>query len=920
MAHEYDCPNWMERKRFHEHYSRAHYDASIGMFRCAAETCGKPLKPDEIEWDHIISRHEFDNYSPQKQEALGGRAWLNGPDNTQPMHKACNLQKSDFPDPHWSKAGFFDHEIDTSKLRAAQRDYVYQVVAFDYQHIFAMSASLFSGRLIWHVGDTGCGKTISMAMTAFAINKARSMMTGLHNSGQRVRRILVVEKETELRNQAANELATELTKYGITADPPRVMTVTGTGDMAGLANVRSHDIAVTNLQAIWGAGRTEPERNAIISNFLRQFQVIFYDEPHYANEAIGKLMAYNRTAWHFGFSASPFEAEGHVRGHDPHTGQHLAVRMSVFGWPEANLRDNSVKGLGKGSVAGSLEQTSHVNLLAARDGRKGVVEDHTPEAREERRQARQQLREMYQDVIEYVKTEVVETEGVGTIQGTITKEKAVADRVVELMVNLDAIKKEGHSGEESPHRDRSRRYIVGDGYFTHAVIRCDSVKAAEALADYLNDKFAQDPSRYPKRNGYRAINCNGESSDDMADWLRYSDRGMRDADMGPDCARYLVVVDLAREGTNNRACMIEGKCRMSASLPGNMQADGRSLRSTHTIDESGAIVVPPREFDNIKIVTHDSYWAPTDRWVIPWGLHAKLHLNSATSEMPTLADIADACADTLETDFKCGIDRYAKVQIAERVGVAHLESGIGGATAKQVLAVAKKMAPAVKNWGMLEAIANAQTNADLIELAEEATPRDAAICRWVLTCHDACRGDGKSKHAVRKQLKLQAVMPPRSFVVRERVDMSGVQLEDMRDYMAGVVGRQGVQLCSDQAVRPMYETYRRRYFESEYHEKRSAGSIVADLAGEIELNLKAVRYGGSPAVDSDFADLWIRRSIDEMLSIGANCVETGLSAETRTTLASDQGIRDQLFGRVIFEAVSDQRLVGVGFCVEQGTK
>jgi hypothetical protein len=45
-----------------------------------------------------------------------------------------------------------------------------------------------------------------------------------------------------------------------------------------------------------------------------------------------------------------------------------------------------------------------------------------------------------------------------------------------------------------------------------------------------------------------------------------------------------------------------------------------------------------------------------------------------------------------------------------------------------------------------------------------------------------------------------------------------------------------------------------------------------------------------------------------------------LSAETRTTLASDQGIRDQLFGRVIFEAVSDQRLVGVGFCVEQGTK
>ena len=916
MAHEYNCPNWMDPKRFNEHYSKPHYDAAKGMFCCAAETCGKPLKPEEIEWDHIISRHEFDSYSPQKQEALGGKDWLNGPDNTQPMHKACNLQKSDFPDPHWSKAGFFDHEIDTSKLRAAQHDYVYQVIAFDNQHIFAKSPSLFSGRLIWHVGDTGCGKTISMAVAAFAINKARSMMTGLHNSGQRVRRILVVEKETELRNQAAHELAAELTKYGITADPPRVMTVTGTGDMADLGVVRSHDIAVTNLQAIWGAGRTEPERNAIISNFLRQFQVVFYDEPHYANEAIGKLMAYNRTAWHFGFSASPFEADGHIRGHDPHTGQHLAVRMSVFGWPEANLRDNSVKGLGMGSVAGSHEQTTHFNLLAARDGRKGVAEDHTPEAREERRHTREQLSAMYQDVIEYVKTEVVATEGVGTIQGTITKEKAVADRVVELMVNLDAVRKDGHSGDVSPHRDRSRRYIVGDGYFVHAVVRCDSVKSSEAVTDYLNDKFAQDPRRYPKRNGYRAINCNGESSDDMADWLRYADRGMREADMGPECARILVVVDLAREGTNNRACMIEAKCKISVTLPGNMQADGRSLRSTHTIDASGAIVVPPREFDNVRIVTHDSYWALTDRWIIPWGIHAKLHLNSATSEMPTLADIADGCADVSETDVRSGIDRYAKVQIAERIGVAHLEAGHGGATDKQVLALAKKASPVVRDWSMLESLANAKTNADLLELCEEAGPRDAAICRWVMTCHDACRGDGKSKHDVRKQLKLQAVMPPRSFVTRERVDMSSVEVDDMREYMAGVVGREGVSRCPDEAVRPMYETYRRRYFESEYHEKRSAGSIVADLAGEIEVNLKPIRYGGVPAVDSDFADLWIRRSIDEMLSIGANCVETGLSAETRTTLAADQSIRDQLFGRVIFEAVSNQRLVGVGFCIE----
>jgi hypothetical protein len=288
--------------------------------------------------------------------------------------------------------------------------------------------------------------------------------------------------------------------------------------------------------------------------------------------------------------------------------------------------------------------------------------------------------------------------------------------------------------------------------------------------------------------------------------------------------------------------------------------------------------------------------------------------------MPTLADIADGCAEVSETDVRSGIDRYAKVQIAERIGVAHLEAGHGGATDKQVLALAKKASPVVRDWSMLEALANAKTNADLLELSDEAGPRDAAICRWVLTCHDACRGDGKSKHDVRKQLKLQAVMPPRSFVTRERVDMSSVELDDMREYMAGVVGREGVSRCPDEAVRPMYETYRRRYFESEYHEKRSAGSIVADLAGEIELNLKAVRNGGSPAVDSDFADLWIRRSIDEMLSIGANCVETGLSAETRTTLASDQGIRDQLFGRVIFEAVSEQRLMGVGFCIEQGNK
>lgn len=916
MAYEYDCPNWMDRRRFHEHLSKPHWDAELGMFRCASETCNQPLKPDEIAWDHIIPKHTWDSWSAEQQESAGGRAWLNGPDNTQPMHAACNRQKSDLPDTAWSKVCFFDKGIDTTKLRSAQRDYVYQPIAHDYSHIFAKSASLFSGRLIWHVGDTGCGKTVSMAVAAFAINDARSLVTGLHNCGQRIRRILVVEKETPLRNQAAHELRTELTKFGITQEPPAVLVVSGSDDMRDLERVRRHDMCFINIQGLWRAGSVEPEFNAAISNFLRQFQAIFYDEPHYANEAISHLMNYNRNAWHLGFSASPFEADGHVRGHDPVSDQHLAVRLSVFGWAEANLRDGSVKGFGLGCVAGSPEQTSDVDLLAARQARKSVDEDSTPEARERRREARAQLSEMYSDIIEYVKTEVVQTEGIGTIQQTNTKEKAVADRVIEMLSNLDAIRKEGHSGEVSPHRDRSRRYIVGDGYFAHAIFRCDSIEAAQAAADYMNDKFADEPKRYPKKNGYRAICVNGKSPDDLADWLRYSNRGMRDSDMGPDCARIAVVVDLAREGTNNKACLIEAKCEFSKSLPTNMQGDGRSLRSTHTVDESGAMIVPPREFDNIKIVTHDALWAQTDRWIIPWGLHCKLHLNSATSEMPTLADIQGSYEDATESKMMSGIDRYLKVQIAERFGVLHLQSDSRGASDKQALQVVRKFWPDANSWQDVESMAAVETKAQLSAVCPSASSKDAAVCRWAKYCHEACLGDGKSKHYVRKQLKIQAAMPARSFVVRERVDFGHIAICDMRDYLATVVGREGVTICPDEAVRPMYETYRRRYFESEYHEKRSAGAIIADLAGEIEVNLKQVRCNGKLAIDSDFADLWIRRSIDEMLCIGANCVEAGLSSETRYTLASDQNIRDQLFGRVIFEAMNECRLIGVWFCIE----
>ena len=920
MAYEYDRPNWMDPRRFHEHYHKPHYDAEIGMFRCAGETCNKPLKPDEIVWDHIIAKHTFDSWSVQQQEAAGGRPWLNGPDNTQPMCMLCNNEKSDFPDRAWSKVGFFDKGIDTSKLRSAQRDYVYQVIAHDHPHIFAKSASLHSGRLIWHVGDTGCGKTISMAAAAFAINEARTLITGIHTGSQRVRRILVVEKETELRNQAAHELETELSKFGITQDSPKVLVMSGGDDMRDLERVREHDICVIPIQSLWRAGNVDPEFNAVISNFLRQFQAFFYDEPHYANEAIGLLMNYNRNAWHFGFSASPFEADGHIRGHDPITDQHLAVRLSVFGWPEANLRDGSVKGFGLGCVAGSFEQTSDVDLLAARPARKGVAEDNTSDARERRREARAMLAEMYSDIIEYVKTEVIETEGVGTIQQTITKEKSVADRVIELMSMYDAIRKDGHSGEVSPHRDRSRRYVVTHGYFVHAIVRCDSVEKAQAVSDYINDKFADEPRRYPKKNGYRAVCVNGKSADDLADWLRYSDRGMRDSDMGPDCARIAVVVDLAREGTNNKSCLLEAKCELSKSLPTNMQGDGRSLRSTHYVDDSGAFVVPPREFDNIKIITHDALWSPTDRWIIPWGLHCKLHLNSATSEMPTLSDIAGNYEDAGDSRLLSGIDRYLKVELAERIGVIHLQADGRGASDKQVLSVVKKLCSAATSWDMVERLAKAETKAQLAEVCELASSRDAAICKWASQCHEACLGDGKAKHHIRKHLKLQAAMAARSFVTKERVDLSHVGMGDMREYMAMVVGREGVAICPDEAVRPMYETYRRRHFEGEYHEKRSAGSIVADLAGEIEFNMKHIRAGGKPAVDSDFADLWIRRSIDEMMSIGANCVETGLSAETRYTLASDQNIRDQLFGRVIWEAVADQKLVGLGFCIESNQK
>lgn len=933
--HDYRHPNWMSQAEFRKHFEGEHWDASKEAFTCAK--CCRHLRQEEMHWDHIVPVEKFRNLSESEQSMKGGEAWLNSAENTQPMCPACNIAKSNYGDSALSKSGFFDQKIDLRKLRSAQLNYVYSPIAEEHAGIFSQPASNFSARLIWCIGDTGCGKTLSMPVIGFAVNRALQDTRGIGIGEKRVVRILVIEKDEPLRDQAAKELRQQLVNFGLVPKAPRVKVFT-TSLMANLGEVRDCDIAVACIQSLWNPqGKGGEASSDVIANFLRQFSVNTYDEPHYATEGVQRIMEYARHAWHFGLSASPFDGSGYVRGYNSTAKTHLCVRLTTpFGYDLANINDNSVKGLGRGCLPGSAERDSDVDILAARDPQPGAKESQSQKAA--RAQAREQLATMFSDVIEYVQSNVSEIDGsdAGVAVDTMSALKILIDRMCEKLVCLDRIRTNGHSGEVSKHRDRTKKYRVTDGFFAHAIVRVDGMVTAALVTAYLNHKFEEDPKRYPAKDGYRAIDVTGPGSS-FDDWIRYHEAGLNESAMGQQCARIAVVDQKGREGLNNSACLLEVKGRRIGSLSENYQSDGRSLRSCHGVDPDGTIAVPPAEFDNMCILTHANFWDKSERWILPWSLMCKMNLAYATSEMPSIDTLEDGHSG-VDKDIKLtGITRIRKLAIAEAVGKKYLDADRGVLNRKFVAAICRdtQIHPVADDrkinadiMGRLSGVDGGESLDHLnIELGTGFTLDDAAVCSWGVTCAEACEGNTKQQARIRKSLKVAHVLEQRTFSVREDLDISDVSYEDKLEYVCrNALSREVVELFQkniaedvfQQGMEMTYATHRERYYESDVVDGRTLSQIAAEMAGSFSASIKNADIAKAREINHEFALQCINISLDEILG-RVNSVDHKWNPMTIQAIGrqDDQnGLRDKIFGRFLQLAINKDRLPGLGYCLD----
>lgn len=535
-----------------------------GTFACAERDC--TCAADTV--DHIKPRSHDD----WKDQPSGSADAVS---NLQPMCRGHNSSKGTRPDANWSRALLFDQQLDLGKLRASQNDYLYQAIR-EYSDEFARPWSQINGKLFCFFQIVGAGKTLGMFTLPFALNHSvLSMVRGGHK-GVRADRVLILVKDQQLRKQIAAELYEEPFRFGFVSTRPRVLEVKGSSDLEH-GSVGPFDFVVACQQTIW------PRQNSSIEcrwDLLSRFPVIAFDEMHWSPHRIHELVHKARNSLCFGFTASPLAANGELMDD--------IVKVSTFGYREALLHDNSMKGLG----------------AATGDQQAEMAEDGLP---------------TFADIISEIQPEAVTNLNGEIEQVDLTNPKIgpelpymlnVANGAVEEVYRLDRRRRDaipsGHRRKR--HSSEVEQIAASLDFPAHAMIRSRNIKYAEYLCDYLNSRFDADRMRYPLDKGWRAVTAHGANDEfsakeldkDTNPWFRALRAG---GALDAECARFLIVSDMAKEGTNNKFCNVIAFAKPINSMIEAVQVIGRGIRSVHQI-VGNELKVPDRFLDNIRIVTH----------------------------------------------------------------------------------------------------------------------------------------------------------------------------------------------------------------------------------------------------------------------------------------------------------------------------
>lgn len=294
-------------------------------------TCVACGTNEDMTVDHIVPR------------ILGGSSAVS---NLQPMCRPCNSSKGTSPDNYWKRQFYFDTPLDKEKLRVSQSDFIIGPIE-EYAEFFSRPFSSINRKLFLYAQIVGAGKTMGLFTLPFALNSV------IGTNIPRIDKMLVVTKDMPLRAQIARELKEEPALFGIVPDEARVAEIITMNDIVNPEE--EHDIAVMCPNMLWpdkdgqnvelGVNGKSGTASEVFVNWkphmekiLETYPLIVFDETHYAHTNISRLVKNATNNLIFGFTASPVDANGELLDD--------MVKMSVYGYNEAVINDNSMKWLG----------------------------------------------------------------------------------------------------------------------------------------------------------------------------------------------------------------------------------------------------------------------------------------------------------------------------------------------------------------------------------------------------------------------------------------------------------------------------------------------------------------------------------------------------------------------------------------------
>jgi len=574
---------------------------------------------------------------------------------------------------------------------------------------FAVPYGNINSRILSFFQIVGAGKTIGMGLLSYALNAAS--LKHYPAGGPRTRRVLIATKDKQLRSQIATELQEELLKWKLVTKAPRVLELTEPKRQIALGEMFQNDIVVCCPQFLW---TQDNERSEYLDQVLNAFQLICFDEVHWAYNQILSLLneARYRHNLLFGFTASPINSKGEPLDY--------MAKFSVYGYSEAAFFDQSMKSIYR--TSGSLRKEGY------------SFDDMIDVVRADK------FRDVYGNESQI---EVYERNG----NSSIVLIDSIISAVLQRMYELDKLS-EQEEFSHSPHRKdlgRPNIEVTEDKsrFWSHAIIRVDGIEACEQVCNSINE-FIASRKHLQAKEGYRAVYATSEKGLDQDSPFFYAVKN--DGRVSSKSARILVVDDMAKEGMNNKYVNINAWCKSINSIASACQSLGRAIRSTAEANgDSTKCTVPRKEHDRIHIIIHEQHEeisVPTIRSA----LHFMANMESQTSEIMTAEEYFKSISGPLEL-VRDTADAYLTPHEKRLIAILYQ---------KQLLKKGKKEMPEL----VIEAF------------GARSESKINAVARFVarLTHYDATSTGQKTQ--LKSELKLSECVSPMSLVDYEVRDKS----------------------------------------------------------------------------------------------------------------------------------------------------